>query len=118
MKAGYATWLVLLGVLRSCPTNAATDGSSKIREDVAKQIVGDNDVVARRILDHINARRINMVIGRCHIWVLGGNIVDDNGLALDERALSGIASQLDAVRAKLEARGVTPGSPTALRLFS
>ena len=50
--------------------------------------------------------------------ILGGSIVDDNGLALDERALSGIASQLDAVRAKLEARGVTPGSPTALRLFS
>ena len=50
--------------------------------------------------------------------VLGGSIVDDNGQALDERALNGIASQLDSVRAKLEARGVTPGSPTALRLFS
>jgi len=36
----------------------------------------------------------------------------------DERALSAIANQLDSVRAKLEARGVTPGSPTALRLFS
>ena len=50
--------------------------------------------------------------------VLGGSIVDDNGLALDERALIAIANQLDSVRAKLEARGVTPGSPTALRLFS
>ena len=50
--------------------------------------------------------------------VLGGSIVDDNGQALDERALNGIAAQLDSVRSKLEARGVTPGSPTALRLFS
>jgi len=49
---------------------------------------------------------------------LGGSIVDDNGQALDERALNGIAGELDSVRAKLEARGITPGSPTALRLFS
>lgn len=50
--------------------------------------------------------------------VLGGNIVDDNEQALDERAVAAIAAQLDAVSARLEARGVTPGSPTALRLFS
>jgi len=50
--------------------------------------------------------------------VLGGGIADDNGQGLDERALNAIAAQLDSVRAKLEARGVTPGSPTALRLFS
>ena len=50
--------------------------------------------------------------------VLGGSIVDDNGNALDERALAAIAQQLDLVRAKLEARGLMPGSPTALRLFS
>jgi FtsZ-interacting cell division protein ZipA len=48
----------------------------------------------------------------------GGSIVDDNGRALDERALAAIAVQLDAVRARLEARGVPPGSPSALRLFS
>ena len=50
--------------------------------------------------------------------VLGGSIVDDNGHTLDERALAAIANQLDSVRARLEARGVTPGSPAALRLFS
>ena len=49
---------------------------------------------------------------------LGGSIVDDNGNELDERAVAAIALQLDAVRAKLEARGVPPGSPAALRLFS
>jgi hypothetical protein len=50
--------------------------------------------------------------------VLGGSMVDDNGNLLDERAIGAIALQLDAVRAKLEARGVPPGGPTALRLFS
>jgi hypothetical protein len=50
--------------------------------------------------------------------VLGGSIVDDNGKPLDESAVAAIAVQLDSVRARLEANGVTPGSPTALRLFS
>jgi len=50
--------------------------------------------------------------------VLGGSIVDDNDQALDERAVAAIAMQLDAVRGSLASRGVTPGSPTALRLFS
>jgi FtsZ-interacting cell division protein ZipA len=50
--------------------------------------------------------------------VLGGSIADDNGNTLDERAVAAIAQQLDTVRARLEAQGITPGSPTALRLFS
>jgi len=49
---------------------------------------------------------------------LGGNMVDDNGNALDERAVGAIAQQLDAVCARLEAQGIAPGSPAALRLFS
>ena len=49
---------------------------------------------------------------------LGGSIVDDNGKALDERAVAAIAGQLDAVSARLEAQGLPPGSPAALRLFS
>jgi hypothetical protein len=49
---------------------------------------------------------------------LGGSMVDDNGNALDERAVEAIAQQLDSVRARLEAQGIEPGSPTALRLFS
>ena len=49
---------------------------------------------------------------------LGGSMVDDNGNALDERAVEAIALQLDAVRARLEAQGLPPGSPAALRLFS
>jgi len=49
---------------------------------------------------------------------LGGHIVDDAGNVLDERAVGAIAQQLDTVRAKLEERGIRPGSPSALRLFS
>jgi len=49
---------------------------------------------------------------------LGGMIVDDNGRALDERALAAIGEQLDAVRETLAARGIEPGGPAALRLFA
>ena len=50
--------------------------------------------------------------------VLGGSIVDDNGNALDDRSVAAIAQQLDSVSANLQAHGIVPGSPTALRLFS
>jgi FtsZ-interacting cell division protein ZipA len=50
--------------------------------------------------------------------VLGGAVVDDNGNALDERALGAIAAQLEAVRSRLEAAGFAPGSPAARRLFA
>lgn len=46
------------------------------------------------------------------------SMVDDNGVALDERALASISAQLDAVRAELDARGLPPGGRLALRLFS
>jgi FtsZ-interacting cell division protein ZipA len=49
---------------------------------------------------------------------LGGSMVDDNGQALDERAVAAIAAQLDTVCSQLEARGIPPGSAAALRLFS
>lgn len=49
---------------------------------------------------------------------LGGVIVDDNGRALDERSLAAIGAQLEAVCGTLEARGIEPGSPAALRLFA
>jgi hypothetical protein len=48
----------------------------------------------------------------------GGRLVDDNGTALDERALAAIGAQVEILRARLAALGVEPGSPLALRLFS
>jgi len=49
---------------------------------------------------------------------LDGRLVDDNGNPLDERALAAIGAQLDAVRGAFDARGITTGSASALRLFS
>src|SRR5688572_5921766 len=49
---------------------------------------------------------------------LGGSMVDDNGNALDERAVAAIAQQLDAVSARLQEYGLPPGGPAALRLYS
>jgi hypothetical protein len=48
----------------------------------------------------------------------GGRLVDDNGRPLDERALSLIRGELDAVRERLAELGIEPGSPLALRVFS
>ena len=65
-------------------------------------------------------RSFESMVGLAHqlASVLGGRVVDDNGNVLDERAVAAIAAQLDSVRARLEAHGVPPGSPAALRLFS
>jgi hypothetical protein len=59
-----------------------------------------------------------VVYARALCATLGGMIVDDNARVLDEHALAAIGAQLDAVRGTLEARGIEPGSPAALRLFS
>ena len=59
-----------------------------------------------------------LVYARHLCATLGGMIVDDNARVLDEPALAAIGAQLDAVRATLEARGIEPGGPAALRLFS
>jgi hypothetical protein len=48
----------------------------------------------------------------------GGRLVDDAGRELDERALASVGAQLEAVRQLLLSRGIEPGSPLALRLFS
>lgn len=48
----------------------------------------------------------------------GGRVVDDNGNAVDERALAAIAAQVDTVRQALASRGIEPGGALALRLFS
>ena len=48
----------------------------------------------------------------------GGRLVDDNGVLLDDRALAAIGAQLETVRQALVGRGIEPGGPLALRLFS
>jgi len=49
---------------------------------------------------------------------LGGRLVDDNGNALDERALGAIGVEVEALGSRLGEIGIEPGSPLALRLFS
>ena len=56
--------------------------------------------------------------GRSLAQSRGGRVVDDAGRELDERALATIGAQLDAVRQRLAACGIEPGSPLALRVFS
>jgi hypothetical protein len=48
----------------------------------------------------------------------GGRLVDDRGRELDDRALAAIGAQLETVCRLLIGRGIEPGSPLALRLFS
>jgi hypothetical protein len=48
----------------------------------------------------------------------GGRLVDDNGKQLDEHSLRAIGAELEAVRTRLAAAGIEPGSELALRLFS
>ncbi len=48
----------------------------------------------------------------------GGQVVDDRGQPLDERALAAIGAELESVRRRLSEQGLEPGSVLALRLFS
>ena len=47
-----------------------------------------------------------------------GQLVDDNGRLLDERALVAIGAQLDPAQRLLAEQGIEPGGALALRLFS
>lgn len=49
---------------------------------------------------------------------LGGRVVDDNGNTVDERGLSAIGAEVEALRSRMAELGIEPGSPRALRLFS
>lgn len=49
---------------------------------------------------------------------LGGRLVDDNRVALNDAGLAKIRQQLSAIHATMEARGINAGSARALRLFA
>jgi hypothetical protein len=48
---------------------------------------------------------------------LGARLVDDNGQALEERAIAGIQAQLDRLTGEMRAAGIEPGSARARRLY-
>lgn len=86
--------------------NRREDGAFSLALDVART------AEVRRGYDAMVVRARDLCVS------LGGMIVDDNGRALDERALAAIGGQVDAVRDALAARGIEPGGPAALRLFA
>lgn len=49
---------------------------------------------------------------------MGGQLVDDNQRTIDEVQIEKIRQQLKMIHAKMLTRGIVPGSPIALRLFS
>jgi FtsZ-interacting cell division protein ZipA len=49
---------------------------------------------------------------------LGATLVDDNQRPIGETHIEKIRQELKVIHAKMLARGIVPGSPTALRLFS
>lgn len=57
-------------------------------------------------------------IGRSLAQALGGHLVDDNRVALNEAGIAKIRQQLAAIHATMDARGAGAGSARALRLFS
>lgn len=70
--------------------------------------VADGPKVLDRMLD----------VGRSIAQALGGKLVDDNRVALNEAGIAKIRQQLAAIHATMEARGVNAGGARALRLFS
>ena len=49
---------------------------------------------------------------------LDGMLADDNRVVLNDTGLDKIRTQLRSIYAVMEQRGIQPGSPLALRLFS
>lgn len=57
-------------------------------------------------------------VGRSLARALGGRLVDDNRVALNDAGIARIREQLAQICARMDAFGVTAGGPRALRLFS
>jgi FtsZ-interacting cell division protein ZipA len=71
-----------------------------------------------RVADGYNALDVMLRTGVQLAEGLGGSLVDDNRVPLSENSVRAIQQQLKSIHAKMEARGMAPGSERALRLFS
>ena len=80
----------MVEVRRRGESDATGDRAPEISQDVAEQVVGHHDVVAMRILDEVDAGRVDMVVGGLDTGVLGGDLV--------EGALPQVASEREHVR--------------------
>jgi hypothetical protein len=61
-------------------------------------------------------RMVGIARGFC--GALGAMLVDDNRVPLNETGVERIRAQIRTLAARMESRGVAPGGPRALRLFS
>lgn len=71
-----------------------------------------------RVADAEGALQRMFEVGRSLSVTLKGRLVDDNRATLTASSMDKIRQQLRDVHAAMNARGVIPGSPRALRLFS
>lgn len=71
-----------------------------------------------RVGDGLNVLDRMLDIGRDLAHALGGSLVDDNRVPLNEAGIARIKQQLDRIYATMRAHGVEAGSARALRLFS
>ena len=71
-----------------------------------------------RVADGQAALELMLALGAELAQELGGALVDDNRVPLNDNAVHTIKQQLQAIHTKMEARGMPPGSERALRLFS
>ncbi len=70
------------------------------------------------VADGRAALELMLAIGAELARELGGTLVDDNRVPLSDNSVRAIQQQLQSIHARMEARGVRPGSERALRLFS
>ncbi len=71
-----------------------------------------------RVADGVRVFERMLEIARGLAPALGGRLVDDNRVALNEAGIAKIKEQLRSIHAAMEARGIPAGSPRAMRLFS
>jgi FtsZ-interacting cell division protein ZipA len=71
-----------------------------------------------RVVDGRHTFRRMTELARHFANGLNGTLVDDKRTALNQASLDKIASQIDGIQRALRSRGIAPGSPLALRLFS
>lgn len=59
-----------------------------------------------------------VALGRQFAGTLGGTLVDDNRVPLNDSGLARIRTQIEGIQARMAAQGIQPGGALALRLFS
>ena len=68
---------IRVDVARGREADAAGDGAGQVGQDVAEEVVGDDDVEARRVCDQEDRRRVDVQIVYRDFGVLGRDRVHD-----------------------------------------